>query len=157
METTARHPGGRPSDYKPEYCEKVVEYCGEGFTLTSFCAEIDIGKETVYRWIDTHKEFRDACSRARQKMQQWWEKKLRVGIGDKNYNANAIVNVMGLLTEDFRPLAQRIELTGAEGGPLQIKRSVTDDQLLRLAGTVLEAEIVDAPKQLPTGETESLK
>lgn len=85
---------GRPSGYKPEYCESVLEYftreraprrievtseesdkdgkktvyrnlCAELPDMTGFCIEVGIGRETLYRWQREHAEFRDACNTAR--------------------------------------------------------------------------------------------
>ena len=54
--------------------------------------------------------------------------------------------------EDYRPSAQRIELTGAGGTPL-LGRSLTRDELLKLAAPILDAEIVEPAKPLQINET----
>ena len=144
-------PAGRPSDYRPEYCHAVIDHCAEGATLTSFAASIDQGRSTIYRWQDEHPEFRDACALARAKCQAWWEATLRDGVKDRNYQTNAIMTFLAAISEDFRPQAQRIELTGAGGGPIQLSK-VSDADLLRLAGPVLEAEILPSA-QIPASTT----
>lgn len=68
---------GAPSKYKPEYCDKIIEVMGVGASLTSFAAEINVHKDTVYEWMKEHPEFSVASKIARQKCQHWWEVLLR--------------------------------------------------------------------------------
>lgn len=60
-----KHPGGRPSEYRPEYCQAVIDCMAQGFSLTAFAGSIRVAKDTVYEWIKTHPQFSDAVSRAR--------------------------------------------------------------------------------------------
>jgi hypothetical protein len=60
-----KHPGGRPTDYRPEYCELVIEKMAEGFSLSAFAGYIRAGRETVYGWMSRHSEFSDAVTRGR--------------------------------------------------------------------------------------------
>ena len=69
-------PGGRPSEYKPEYCELVQEHMAQGYSLTAFAGSIKVGRETVYGWIAQHREFSDAVARARPARTLWLERKL---------------------------------------------------------------------------------
>lgn len=67
---------GRPSDYRPEYCDKVIEAMANGVSLTGFAGLIGQARETIYRWMQEHREFSDACSRAKAARVLWWEQKL---------------------------------------------------------------------------------
>jgi transposase len=72
-----KHAGGRPSDYKPEYSEQVIEAArAQGLSLTAFAGLIGVSRDTVYEWIKRHSEFSDACSRAKSARVLWWELKL---------------------------------------------------------------------------------
>lgn len=64
---------GRPTLYKPEYDEMIVEHMKTGRSLVSFAAKIGVAKDTVYEWINTIDSFSDAASRARSFCQAWWE------------------------------------------------------------------------------------
>src|SRR5215831_15887279 len=61
----ARHPGGRPSTYRPEYCQRVIDHMGKGKSLTAFAGSIGAGKETVYGWITAYPDFAEAVDKAR--------------------------------------------------------------------------------------------
>lgn len=68
--------GGRPSKYKSEYCEGIVEYFeaarakldkGKRFrfpTLQGFAADLGVHLETLTNWAKAHEEFFDARKRA---------------------------------------------------------------------------------------------
>jgi hypothetical protein len=60
-----KHARGRPSEYQPEYCELVIEFMAQGYSLTAFAGHIRKARDTVYGWISLHREFSDAVSRAR--------------------------------------------------------------------------------------------
>lgn len=55
---------GRPSEYRPEYCELVIDKMSEGLSLTAFAGFIRVSRDTVYEWIKRHPAFSDAVSRA---------------------------------------------------------------------------------------------
>ena len=62
----AKKPMGRPSTYKPEYCERIVQMAQEtGAGPAEYAAEFDICRETLYDWKDRHPEFSTALKRAK--------------------------------------------------------------------------------------------
>ena len=78
-EYLAKHPhSGRPTTYRPEYCEAVIEYMGKGKSLTSFAGSLKQSAKTVYEWIERHPEFADAVEVARAARLVPWEDKLLV-------------------------------------------------------------------------------
>jgi hypothetical protein len=75
-EKCGKHPGGRPSEYRPEYCETVLTAMSEGISLGAFAGVIGVARNTVYEWIKAHSQFADAVARARAAQQLAWERKL---------------------------------------------------------------------------------
>jgi hypothetical protein len=61
----AKHAGGRPSEYRPEYCEAVIAFMAQGYSLSAFCGSIGKSRDQIYSWITLHSEFSNAVSRAR--------------------------------------------------------------------------------------------
>lgn len=62
-----KRPRGRPSDYRPEYCEDVIEFCRQtGKSLTAFAGSIGTFRQRLNAWAAEHKEFREAleCAKA---------------------------------------------------------------------------------------------
>ena len=67
-------PGGRPTDYDPSFCEKVIELGKQGESLASFACEFEVTRETLYQWAKTHQQFSDALEKAKTFSLKWWEK-----------------------------------------------------------------------------------
>ena len=58
---------GRPTKYRPEMCEMVIELARtECYFLSSIADHLDISEDTLYRWMRENKDFSEACTRARQ-------------------------------------------------------------------------------------------
>lgn len=68
---------GHPTDYKPEYCRKVIEYGKRGDSLTAFAADIGVHVTTVRNWADTHKEFFAAMHISKQLACKWFEENMK--------------------------------------------------------------------------------
>lgn len=64
---------GRPTDYDPAYCERVIEWGRMGKSITWMCATLGCSKPTIYLWEKTHEEFSNALQVARMESQKWWE------------------------------------------------------------------------------------
>jgi transposase len=112
---------GRPSLYKPEYCDKVIAFGKEGRSLTQMASRLDVDRETLNYWADHYPDFSAALTRAKVHAQNWWEDKGQDGLADRNFNAPLWhKNVASRFREDY---ADRKEVTGANGGPIQ--QSVT--------------------------------
>jgi hypothetical protein len=58
--TAEEYHRGRPSTYKPEYCQQLMEAAEEGLSLTSFAGRIKVSLETLGRWSANFPEFREA-------------------------------------------------------------------------------------------------
>jgi len=100
MAKTKKHAGGRPTKYKSEYCDILIEYFdSEPFseieiphyqndgvtlkwmdkkiipnrmpTLRKFAKKIGVHVSNVYEWVKKHKEFRDAFTCAQDIRKDW--------------------------------------------------------------------------------------
>ena len=110
---------GRPSSYKKEFCDLVIGLGQEGKSLAQIAATIGCARQTLYNWADTHEEFLDALTRARDLSLSWWEDQGQKGIWSREFNANAFkLQVMNRFPDDYRD-KQSIEHTGADGGPIE--------------------------------------
>lgn len=123
----AKGPGGRPTKYRPEYCQMVIDHMEEGASLTSFAAEIDVGRSTITLWADEHPEFMAAVTRAKAKCAAWWEKVGRNLALTGEGNATMVVfGLKNMSADDWRE-KQALELTGKDQGPIQVENTVNDD------------------------------
>jgi len=77
---------GRPTKYKPEMCETVVELMKEGASQEEVIGSLDISKDTYYRWKEENKEFSDSIKRGISLSRAWWEKEGRISLRDREFN-----------------------------------------------------------------------
>lgn len=79
---------GRPTSYKPEYCEEVIEAMMQGFSLTAFAGILAVGRDVLNDWMARYPDFAEACARGRtMRLHAWEVKALRVaddgGVGSQ--------------------------------------------------------------------------
>ncbi len=81
-------PGGRPTLYKPEYCERVVDMGKEGKSPAQMASALAVDKSTLTYWAEGFPEFSVALSRARTEAQTWWEDKGMNSLEDKQFQSS---------------------------------------------------------------------
>ena len=64
---------GRPTSYKPEYCNQLIEHMARGLSYESFAGSIGVSKQTIYDWEKVNKEFLDAKEIGLEKSRIFWE------------------------------------------------------------------------------------
>lgn len=118
-----RGPGGRPTNYRPEYCERVIEMGREGFSVAQMASQLDTSKQTLLRWVDANPEFRDAMEIARSHSQAWWETMGQANLvmpkDSGTFQGSVWSRSMAARFPDDWRENKGVELTGANGGPVQ--------------------------------------
>lgn len=98
-------PAGRPTKYKPEFCETVIE-CGEqGMGRAEMARELGIDRATLADWVSSKPEFSRAVKEALDASQAWWERKGRSATfgGEDGFNATSFIfNMKNRFPEDWR-------------------------------------------------------
>ena len=61
------NPVGRPSLYKPAYCDEVISVCSEGLSLTAFAGVIGVSRSVISHWCADYPEFLLACKKGMAK------------------------------------------------------------------------------------------
>ena len=79
---------GRPTLYKPEYCERVIEMGKEGKSPAQMDATLDVDRATLAHWGEKEEEFLAALSRARTFSQQWWEDKGQQALDAQHFQSS---------------------------------------------------------------------
>lgn len=119
-EPRKKDPRGRKTLYKPEYDDLVIEWGAEGKSMAWMCAELSISKQTIFDWRKANPSFDEAMHIARLKSQQWWE-----DIGQANMNTMGFQcsvwgkSMSSRFPDDWRE-NKGVELTGANGGPVEV-------------------------------------
>lgn len=131
-----KRPVGRPSKYKPEYCELLIQHLSEGYSYESFAATIDVNEDTLREWEKHHPDFSASKKIGRQKQALFYQK---LGISAskgqiENFNSTAFVwmtkNMLGWKDK------QSIEHSGPNGGAIHTHNShelisYTTDELIQ--------------------------
>jgi hypothetical protein len=141
---------GRPSTYKPETGDKILELMASGMTLTEACDHLGLYRSTVYNWADKNPSFASTLARAKHALAEHAFSKAHE-IPKKLYESalngqeidGPMVAAARLYTDSLKWYAERlnprdyaqqsrqsIELTGKNGGPIQTAALVIDSRSL---------------------------
>lgn len=87
---------GRPSPFKEEYCDMLIDHMEAGLSYESFAGLVGVCRATIYNWEKLHPSFLDAKSRGHAKMLLGLERLgLQGMIGDlKGFNASVFIFTM---------------------------------------------------------------
>lgn len=130
---------GRPTDYRLEFCDRVIELGKQGLSVAEMAADVGVAKFTLLRWEAAHEEFRDAMAIARTLAQAWWEEKGRSHIVNEpngpSLNSSLYSRSMAARFPDDWRENSRIEHAGDKDNPLQVLFSELQGTALRPATT----------------------
>jgi transposase len=121
-DTTEKRPVGRPSLYKPEYCEEVIALGKIGKSVEAIGAILGVGTKTLYNWRDENPEFLHALDLAKEFELQWWEDIAQTHMieNKESDKINATIwsrSMAARFPKKYREQVKQ-EITGADGAPL---------------------------------------
>lgn len=117
----AKGPGGRPTKYRPEYCDMIVAHMEDGASVLSFAASIDVSRSVINLWASEHPEFMQALARAKAKSAAWWEAVGRnIAVTGEGNASMAIFGLKNMAGDEWADTS-RTELTGKDGSPLNVQ------------------------------------
>lgn len=96
---------GRPTAYKPEFCQTVIDAGKDGAGKAEMAAECGVSRQTLDNWTEVHPEFLDAVKEALAWSQAWWEKNGRIATfgGTEGFNATSyIFNMKNRFPDDWK-------------------------------------------------------
>jgi transposase len=128
-DTTEKRPVGRPSQYDPVYCERVIELGKLGKSVEQIAAQIGVGTKTMYNWRDENPEFLHAMDIAKELELDWWENiaqnmMIESKEGDKLNSSIWSRSMAARFPKKYRE-STKTEITGADGAPLVTGINVT--------------------------------
>jgi len=121
-EPTEKRPVGRPSQYDPAYCERIIELGRLGKSIEQIAAQIGVGTKTMYNWRDEFPEFLRALEIAKELELDWWEniaQNMMVENKDGSKLNSAIWSrsMAARFPKKYRE-STKTEITGENGAPL---------------------------------------
>lgn len=138
-QTEIQRTPGRPSSYRPEWCEQVIELGRIGKSICQIAAALDVDRKTLANLAGKHPELADALHRSRELAQAWWEDLGQKGCQTRDFNAQAYsLQVRNRFPQDWR---ERTDLAvgGPDGAPILLRpvRSLPRAELERLANAAI--------------------
>lgn len=118
-EAPKKRPVGRPSKYKPEFCERILEMAAEGMSFAEYAAEFGVDRASMYRWSEEHEDFRTALTRAKILEQSWFEREARLNMRNKEFNANLWYRCAASRFRDDYTERKMTEVSGPGGGAIK--------------------------------------
>lgn len=141
-------PAGRPTKYKPEYCQQLIKHMSEGLSFKTFGVEINVDEQTLYTWCEKHPEFLESKNIGRKAQELFFEKTGRAAMVGKipGFNSTAFVwmskNMLGWRDR------QDIEISGKNGSPIRHELSditnATTEELKERLKHILKSETLDS-------------
>lgn len=64
---------GRPTKYKPEFCEIALKILREGRSQAAVAAELNVAKSQITEWMKRYPDFQNACARGLAAAESVWE------------------------------------------------------------------------------------
>jgi transposase len=121
-ETPEKRLVGRPSLYKPEYCEEVIALGKIGKSVEQISANLGLSLRVLYDWRDKHPEFLHALEDAKTYEQAWWEEQASAYMVENKESdrLNATLwsrSMAARFPKKYRE-STKTEITGADGIPL---------------------------------------
>lgn len=120
--TEETNPVGRPTLYRPEYCERVIELGREGRSKAQMASRLDVCCNTLDNWAKENPEFLSALTRARDLAKAWWEDKGQDNLTSSVFQTGLWSRSMAARFPDDYTERQKKEHSGPDGGPVQISR-----------------------------------
>lgn len=118
MKKREPRPGeGRPTKYKPEYCEQLIKHMAMGLSYETFGATINVAQSTVYLW-EKHPEFSEAKKEGFDKSRLFWERLGTAGAMGKIKNFNVTAWIFSMKNR-FK-WTDRLESNVNHGGQIEI-------------------------------------
>jgi hypothetical protein len=78
---------GRPTDYLPEFCERIIELGKQGMAVVEMANALEVCKSSLYDWSELHPEFATAFKRAKEASEVATFKKFDMWIKDREVNS----------------------------------------------------------------------
>jgi hypothetical protein len=66
-------PLGRPSNYRPEYCDLIIAEMAKGYSLGACAATIGCARSTINEWVSRYPDFSEAVKLGLSHRQKQWE------------------------------------------------------------------------------------
>jgi transposase-like protein len=126
MTKRTKRPGGRPTLYRRECCDQIVEAMATGLSAEAAAAKIGISARSLFYWQRQHPEFLQAIQEGRQKCLLFWEERALEMAGGSPGNSQMVILALknrSRAAYGWHHDSQRVEHSGPDGAPVAIETS----------------------------------
>lgn len=144
-----KNPVGRPTKWDPKYCQEVIDFMAQGYSLEAFCGHISVGKEAVYSWREKYPEFSYAVNEAFNKCRVFWEAAAINGLfTEKGKSINSTVWIFNMKNRFGWRDQQSLEVTGSINQNIQVAHTLQPLSIEELYEQYNQKKLASAPKLL---------
>lgn len=126
MTKRTKRPGGRPTLYRRECCDLIVDAMATGLSAEAAAARIGISARSLFYWQRQHPEFLQAIQEGRQKCLLFWEERALEMAGGSPGNSQIVILALknrSRAAYGWHHDSQRVEHSGPDGAPVAIETS----------------------------------
>ena len=110
---------GRPTEYNPAFCEKVLKLGAQGMSKAQIAAALGCSRRSIDIWRHEHEEFMLAIAHAQDLAMSWWEHQAQKGLwqslnGDKLNPQLWSRSMAARFPDDYREKSA-VDLTSSDG------------------------------------------
>ena len=133
---------GRPTLYRPEFCNIVIDDAALGHTLGATCAILGVDRGTINDWAASHPDFAKAVARAKSIRQRFYEGHV-IDIARRGGDSTRMSAIkLGLLNVGGEDWKER--LTAEHNVTFNLGDLIK--QSMALDGKVIEGQLIEQPK-----------
>lgn len=157
MTETEKKQLGRPSGYKPEYCERIIELAKKGLFLEEIAEEFEVDFVSMWRWTKTYPEFCNAYSRAKTILLGQHKRKIVDNCGNKFFQSKSLEFLIDQMTRQMKHAAVQVDDFASdkvEKSVLALLKAVEGEQIRAdefsqlMSGLMTAQNILSAEKAL---------
>jgi len=141
-EVKEKRPVGRPTKYKPEYCEQIIELGKQGKSIAQMASHFDVDKASIFDWDKSHPDFSTALARAKAHSQTWWENTAQQNMDNRNFNAQLWLKSVASRFRDDYTEQTKTEITGRDGAAIKMETTQ------KLDTSILDSDQRESLKQI---------
>lgn len=134
IEKVAARPIGRPSKYKTEFCDMLIEHMKSGMSYQTFAAKANCSIECLYEWERTYPDFSDAKRQAFDLNREFWEKVAIEATTGVNPDANATLIIFNLKNRFPKEWRDRQEVHSEINQKIEVSTVDVSERVKRIKG-----------------------
>jgi len=145
---------GPKSKFTQEIADQICDLMVAGSDLVEACEILKLNRRTVYRWMDDFPQFDTQCARAREALTDFRLNQIRTkvmtaetGTVDPHLLKIQVAHEQWLAEKIAPRYAKRTELTGKDGGPIKVQKTIDlshmSDEELDLLDLALNPPVED--------------